>query len=189
MSYLFDCYAPLYDLFMEKMHLDSNSYILLEVREGGKRVLDVGGGTGTLSDVLVKMGKVVTLLDPSISMTNVARRKNVRINIVNLPLTGYQCKEKYDCIILRDCLHHMDNPVQAITKCLKMLNSNGMVIIQDFEPDSLKSRFLFTFERCCFEKIVPIKSKTVKHILEQRKMKVEVRNIFSNQYIIVGRCV
>lgn len=187
MSYLFDYYSKVYDVFMKKMHLDSNSYILGEIQEEHKAILDVGGGTGTLADILINRDKEVTILDPSVSMTKIAKKKNSKIKIVNSCFEDYAAKRKYDGIILRDCLHHMKNQKYVIMKCLDLLKSNGIIIIQDFQPYKMKSKLLFLFERCCFEKIKPIKSKELRNILRLGGAKVKVRNIDSYQYVVVGR--
>ena len=69
MAYLFKYYARIYDRFMRRFKLDTNEVLLESLGElKGKRILDLGGGTGTLADKLQHMGGDVTLIDPQKEM-------------------------------------------------------------------------------------------------------------------------
>ena len=84
MAYLFKYYARIYDRFMRRFKLDTNEVLLESLGElKGKRILDLGGGTGTLADKLQHMGGDVTLIDPQKEMTAIAKEKNAYLTIYN----------------------------------------------------------------------------------------------------------
>lgn len=65
MSYLFKYYSKQYDKFMKTFHLDKNKEIIKVIKDvNNLDILDIGGGTGTLSDILINLGADVTILDP-----------------------------------------------------------------------------------------------------------------------------
>ena len=83
-AYLFKYYARIYDGFMRKFKLDSNEALLESLGDiKGKRILDLGGGTGTLADSMQRMGASVILIDPQKEMTAIAKEKNPKLIIYN----------------------------------------------------------------------------------------------------------
>ena len=74
MSYLFKFYSKQYDKFMKKFNLDKNEVIIQRIKDINRLdILDIGGGTGTLAKELISLGANVTILDPEINMTKIAK--------------------------------------------------------------------------------------------------------------------
>src|SRR5437016_5290843 len=71
-------HAYLYDSISAHNHEDIG-YALSVAREQGGRVLDVGGGTGRLAEVLAAAGCAVTMVDFSPAMLQVAARRHARL--------------------------------------------------------------------------------------------------------------
>ena len=156
MSYLFKYYAGVYDSFMKKFNLDRNEEILKSLGDvGDKKILDLGGGTGTLSDLLQRKGAEVTLVDPSIEMVEKAQLKNPHLIVYGntlQDLEGKLQKKYFDTIIIRDALHHMRKPEEAIALSHRYLKPDGEILIWEFNIKYLKAKLIWLFEFLCFER-------------------------------------
>ena len=156
MSYLFNCYAGIYDYFMKLWHLDDTSIIEQMLQGHCYDILDIGGGSGTLGDRLVKQGHDVTILDASLPMLKQAHQKNKQLHLIHVMLQEMPNLKLVDVIICRDCFHHLDNQDASLQAMLGYLKDDGFILIHDFDPKVGKIKLLFLFERCCFEKIKPV---------------------------------
>jgi len=105
---------------------------LLQERIGtrGKKVLDVGVGTGFLSIMLAEMGYNVVGIDLSEEMIKNARRKidarglKVRLEVgdaENLPFGD----EAFDAVVNRAVLWTIPNPKKALSEWKRVLKPNG----------------------------------------------------------------
>lgn len=156
MSYLFDCYAGIYDRFMKICHLDDTSIIENELINHEYSILDIGGGSGKLGDKLIRQGHQVTILDASLPMLKQAAAKNHQLKLVHSNLVSNLKIAKADVIICRDCFHHLTNQDESLQIMGQYLKDDGFILIHDFNPKAMRIKLLFLFERCCFEKIKPV---------------------------------
>lgn len=186
MSYLFKYYAKEYDRFMRKFHLDDDSIIIDIIAKGNKKVVDIGGGTGRTADKLMKRGHSVTIIDPSSSMTKRAKKLNQKIRVINQSMP-FDIKEDYDVILFRDCLHHIKKQKKTLELCSKRLRKDGLIIIADFSPKSIRSKLIFCFERLCFEKIWEVDEKKLLKLLQSFNLRTKLIQVNDRDYIVIGR--
>ncbi|MBD2106313.1 class I SAM-dependent methyltransferase [Nodosilinea sp. FACHB-13] len=134
----------------ETMHrLELNSH---------ERILDLGCGTGTLIQCLLRLNPETEIigLDPSAEMLNVARQKlpksvELRIGSAdNIPFPN----ESFDLVISTNAFHYFRHPYQAIQEVKRVLGPNGHLVITDWCDDYLTCRicdiFLRLFNRAHF---------------------------------------
>lgn len=156
MSYLFKYCARGYDKFMKKFKLDVSDEIIKNLGSvEGKKILDIGGGTGTLANQLQLKGAEVTLVDPSVEMTQEAKEKNKEIFVYakTLQEAGSELKQEYfDKVIMRDALHHIREADEVMALSYKYLKPGGEIIIWEFNINSFKAKFIWFCETLCFEK-------------------------------------
>lgn len=156
MAYLFKYYARIYDRFMRRFKLDTNEVLLESLGElKGKRILDLGGGTGTLADKLQHMGGDVTLIDPQKEMTAIAKEKNAYLTIYNETLEeALQHNEvaPFDIVVIRDALHHISNQQEIIRQVALCLTEEGILVISEFNIRHIKAMCIWCFETLCFER-------------------------------------
>jgi len=186
MSYLFQYYAKVYDRFMRRFHLDDDSIILDIIGIGNKKIGDIGGGTGRTADKLIKRGHSVTIIDPSSSMTKRAKKRNHMIRVFNRSMP-FDIKEEYDVILFRDCLHHIKRQRETLEICSNKLKKDGLIIVADFSPESIKSKIIFCFERLCFEKIYEVDEKKVLKQLQSINLSTKLIRVNDRDYIVIGR--
>ena len=102
-----------------------------------KNILDIGIGTGLLSEVLYKEGIQITGLDFSAKMLAQARQKMPDGNFIqfdfNAGLPDELTGKKFDCIISSYAIHHINDYKKAalISQLLNHLNPDGWIFIGD----------------------------------------------------------
>lgn len=98
----------------------------------GKRVLDVGCGTGLFAHEAARRGAFVVGVDYSPEAIAVARTTHVH------PHLSFRCenifkskalKEKYDVVVSLGTLEHLDEPYAALKKFKSLLAPNGSIIL------------------------------------------------------------
>lgn len=101
--------------------------------KNGCRILDVGGGTGRISQSIIDDSEYIVVLDISMGMLNQLKSKNglygVCSNSSTLPFPdGF-----FDGVIMVDALHHVSDQYNTIQEIWRVTKDDGKVIIQ--EPD------------------------------------------------------
>lgn len=102
------------------------------------KILDLGAGTGILSEyILKKFPKAnITLIDISEKMLEVSKlrlKDYSNIKYISADYLTYDFNEKYDIIISSLSIHHLyDNEkLELFRKCYSLLNPNGIFINSD----------------------------------------------------------
>jgi len=103
----------------------------------GKKVLDFGGGIGTLTMLLSHNGFDVSYYDLDSKTSQYARKRfefyGVKPNVYLDDLDSI--KDKFDVIVATDVLEHLENPVAYVEKLSEKLNDNGYFFMQNVWPD------------------------------------------------------
>lgn len=144
----FDLWADGYDKSVQESDIDDTypfagyrevmNRVYQAVREGtGRKILDVGFGTGQLTHRLYQDGYTIFGLDFSERMIAIARRKMPRAKLLQhdftqgLPETIRE--ERFDCIISTYAIHHLipRERQRFIRQALALLNPGGQLVIGD----------------------------------------------------------
>jgi ubiquinone/menaquinone biosynthesis C-methylase UbiE len=112
--------------------------------ENDEKVVDIGGGTGTISNFVEKMGNQVAIVDPSQGLLSSVKNSN----IILLRSTGSDIPLKnnvFDTALLINTLHHIDKKFHenVFLECFRILKKNGRLFIIDLKKPSKFSRMLF----------------------------------------------
>jgi len=100
--------------------------LILKLVEG-KKVLDVGCGSGLLSKTLLNKGYNVTVIDNDVKAIEIAKKKGINGFVADI--NTWQTKEKFDCIILGDVLEHIEDDKSAMKKVHQMLEPTGCIVV------------------------------------------------------------
>lgn len=129
--------AQFYDFLTEnvdyKVRSEYISNFFSEYGNGGKKVLDLACGTGTISKLLCDNGYEVTGMDISEEMLIVAQEKcQNRVRFFKGDISTFSLPEKFDyCVCLLDSLNHLEN-ISAVKSCFECvgnsLKENGLFI-------------------------------------------------------------
>lgn len=131
-------YSKYYDLFNRGKDYSKESDFLEQVfkkysdRKVGK-ILDLGCGTGLHDAELSKRGYIVTGIDLSKEMIEIAKEKNQNINFLVGDMANFNLNRKFDCIIcMFSSLGYLteNNQIENFFKSIKKhLNEKGLLII------------------------------------------------------------
>jgi 2-polyprenyl-3-methyl-5-hydroxy-6-metoxy-1,4-benzoquinol methylase len=100
--------------------------LILDLVEG-KKVLDVGCGSGLLSKTLLDNGYEVVAIDNDWRAVGIAKKKGV-IGLV-ADINDWKTDEKFDCVILGDVLEHINDDKSTMRKVHALLKSNGCIVV------------------------------------------------------------
>lgn len=101
----------------------------LDIKEGSK-VLDLGCGTGIISNKLQeKTNNILTAIDISSNMIDIAINKNNNPNINFINIDYYDLNDKFDYIVCFNAYPHFINLDDFILHTYNILNENGKLAI------------------------------------------------------------
>lgn len=102
----------------------------------GKRVLELGCGSGTFSKIFAESGISLTALDLSPDMVALARRNLVstKVTVLQESFEDYEPSEPLDGVIGSSILHHLELE-RTLKKIYRILNPGG--IMSFAEPNML----------------------------------------------------
>ena len=188
MSYLFKFYSKQYDKFMKKFNLDKNELIVQRMKDvNGLEILDIGGGTGTLAKELIYLGGNVTILDPEINMTKIAKEKSKEIKVINGYSDNINLEDSsIDIIIMRDSFHHISKKEETLQECKRVLKKDGKIIIYEFDKKSFIGKVIFIFETLCFERIKMLTINEMKELTYKYFKSGKIIKISKYEYIYIG---
>jgi ubiquinone/menaquinone biosynthesis C-methylase UbiE len=113
------------------------------VREGelvGKRVLDVGCGTGRLAAGLVERGNRVWGVDSSPEMVQAAKARGVNAKVARAERLPFK-EDWFERAVLWLSVHLLDRP-QAFAELRRVLAPDGRVLIATFDPSHFERFWL-----------------------------------------------
>ncbi|MEM1204977.1 MAG: class I SAM-dependent methyltransferase [Acidobacteriota bacterium] len=107
----------------------------LDAETGAARALDLGAGTGFVTDGLVSRGLRVTAVDPSPAMLAELRRKHGeglethRADAERLPLSDRSFRYAFANMVL----HHVERPAAAVAEVWRVLEPGGRFAVGDLD--------------------------------------------------------
>jgi demethylmenaquinone methyltransferase/2-methoxy-6-polyprenyl-1,4-benzoquinol methylase len=115
----------------------------------GQSLIDVGGGTGRTatiaSDIVGPSGRVC-LVDPSVGMTNVARRKNIREVHLGVAESLPVRDGEFDMVVMAYMLRHVEDLSQAFREAMRVLRPHGrLCILEVTRPTGRMAGSVFRF--------------------------------------------
>lgn len=150
----YDKVAKFYSFFMSKPVIDEVTKKCLALAQKDKeiKILDVGGGNGTVSIEIAKKNKFAKIyfIDGSENMLKIGKnnieKENLQNRIIfvnanakNIPFD----KNLFDISFCSNMLHHQKNPEKVIEEMARVTKNNGFLIVWDFERPNYK--FLLNF--------------------------------------------
>jgi ubiquinone/menaquinone biosynthesis C-methylase UbiE len=141
----FDNVSTSWDALRQGFYGDEVREIVLKAAEITKHdtVLDIGAGTGFLTEGAAKIARKVIAVDLSESMTQkalskVSNQKNVMFKIgdaENIPVED----STVNVVIGNMILHHCPRPIVAITEMVRVLKPKGRLVLSDLTEHKYES--------------------------------------------------
>lgn len=98
--------------------------------QGGERILDLGCGTGQLTDAIAESGAEVLGLDASPDMIGQARQNYPRRRFVLQDATAMQFQDEFDAVFSNAALHWMQNGSMVAANISRALRSGGRFVAE-----------------------------------------------------------
>ncbi|WP_207514943.1 class I SAM-dependent methyltransferase [Longitalea luteola] len=96
----------------------------------GERILDVGCGTGYLTNLIAASGAMVTGMDNSIDMIAKARNEYPHLPFRLASVTDFQFEELFDALFSNAVLHWVTEKEQAIQCMYNNLKPGGRLVLE-----------------------------------------------------------
>lgn len=143
----FDRFASVYDFLMPAANASDIAPGLTVAKRPVERILDVGGGTGRVARALSQsdVGTPPVVVDASEGMLHKARSHNLpvlRADVSTLPLPD----TSVDAVLIVDALHHFPDGHDAISEVARILRPGGVLVVRDFDPNTVRGRMLVAAE-------------------------------------------
>lgn len=135
----YDTWAPTYDHSSNPLvAIEEKVTLELVGNVAGKRLLDLGCGTGRYSALLARCGAKVIGIDPSAKMLEQARRKitpQCHFDLCHGTLEGTSFpNEHFDLILSALTLSHIPELESIFAESARILTRNGFMVISDIHP-------------------------------------------------------
>lgn len=180
---IFDLIAPVYDLF-DKMFLSRKEIMdRIDIDEHDK-VLDMGGGTGSLLKKIMerKENGETYLLDVSREMMGVSTFSEHKV-------IGKACRspfdsDSFDLVLCVDALHHFPNKKDSLEEMVRVLKPDGEILILEFDPKSSVTKFIEFGERSIGEPSFFLEIDDLKEFFQNKGFDTTIDKLNSYQYIL-----
>ena len=140
----FNLIAPFYDkVFGSMLHKQLMTH--LDVRPGDV-LLDIGGGTGRVSQYLAEKGVKTIVVDPSPVMLKATRKKGlpgVRALAEQLPFAT----DSIARILIVDAFHHFAQQALAAHELVRVLKPGGRLVIEEPDLRTTGAKVIAIFEK------------------------------------------
>lgn len=158
----FDLVSWLYELAnCSRYSKDANEILKWVKPKLGQKFLDIGGGTGTMANILSKKtGCRFMVVDSSVGMINVGRKRGYNIEWLVADITKQLPLEErsVDGIIMIYTLHHIKRDLQprTLSELKRVLKSRGKIIFIEMDNHNFFSCYknligkITTFNRVWF---------------------------------------
>ena len=128
-NFLFDLVAPLYD---HVIGFDTTSQLvpLLDLH-GTERLLDAGGGTGRIAQILAQFAGETWIADLSMPMLREAQEKKIA-TLTNTSTTALPFQNSsFDRILIVDALHHFPDQSSTLAELWRVLKPGGKLVVEE----------------------------------------------------------
>lgn len=98
--------------------------------QAGERVLDIGCGTGHLTNQIAAAGATVVGLDSSAEMIDAARQQYPALTFVQADATHFSFESPFDAIFSNAALHWIRPPDDAVRCMSAALRPNGRFVVE-----------------------------------------------------------
>ena len=148
MKNFFDVVAPIYENLHFGGKKTSDKIKSIVIFEPQDNIVDLGGGTGRTAKYFANKVQKVTVVDASGGMIRQCLQRHPELSCVhaeaqNLPFAD----DSVSKIIIVDAFHHFQNQKQVIKEIKRVLNKNGKVIIEEFNPAKIFGKLIVIIEK------------------------------------------
>ena len=143
--------------FRERGSIRDRRALLEQVRErlalgSGARLLDLGGGTGHVTQLLAGPSGDAVVLEPNPRRVARGRAARPRIEFVEGVAERIPFPDgRFDAVVSVRAFHHFADHRRALAEAHRVLRPGGRLVLNDFESDSITGRWFRFLARMTFQ--------------------------------------
>ena len=107
---------------------------------GGRRLLDVGAGSGILLEAATAQGWQAEGVEPSRWLAQEAAHRGLRVHLGVLPCSA--AAGPYDAVTVVDVIEHVPDPVGLMRDVRKVLDPGGIALVVTPDVQSIAARLM-----------------------------------------------
>lgn len=181
----FDVIAPIYDKLikapqkeklMELAKLPINGFLL-----------DVGGGTGRVSETLETYASKVIVTDLSFEMLLQARANKGLIAVCGQAEKMPFPDNFFDRIIMVDALHHVYNQKNTAFELWRLIKPNGRIIIEEPNIEKLSVKIVALLEKLAFMRSHFLSPNEIAQLFKSPKAQIEIVKEGYNSWVLIDK--
>jgi ubiquinone/menaquinone biosynthesis C-methylase UbiE len=177
----FGLIAPWYDRLII-YHNDDLIKRLAELPTPG-RLLDIGGGTGRVSNSLHGSMDEIEIADVSIGMLKIARRKELNATCASgdhLPFP----RNSFSRVVMVDALHHFYNQNTVIQEVWRVLELKGILLIVEPNYDTVAGKMIRILEKMLIMKSNFLSDAAIVKLVSVPTANVSIEHFKGSSYFI-----
>ncbi|MEA3199782.1 MAG: hypothetical protein QOE90_1210 [Thermoplasmata archaeon] len=132
----FDAVAPRWESMRQDFFSPAVRCAALDAAgvRAGLHVLDVGAGSGFVTEEALARGARVSAVDASPLMVDELRRRFPRVEarVADAEALPYPA-DSFDAVLANMCLHHVERPAVAIAEMARVLRPGGRLALTDLD--------------------------------------------------------
>jgi ubiquinone/menaquinone biosynthesis C-methylase UbiE len=181
----FGILAPFYEHFIPPTVPDK-LLALANVPTDGL-ILDAGGGTGRVAQFLGDKAKQVLVADQSLKMLKEAQKKEGLHPICSYTENSPFADNCFDCIIMVDALHHVDDQLKTANEMWRILKPGGRIVIEEPDVRSFMVKLIALAEKLALMRSHFLSPPKIANLFHFSNARVQIQTEGINAWIIVGK--
>jgi demethylmenaquinone methyltransferase/2-methoxy-6-polyprenyl-1,4-benzoquinol methylase len=150
------------------------------------RVLDAGGGTGRVANVIREHAGEVVIADPSLGMLRQADRTQLGLacsNSESLPFPS----NSFERIIMVDALHHVIHQGQTAREMYRVLKPGGRIVIEEPDIRSFFVKLIAVAEKLLLMRSHFLSPKSIVDLFSFDSAKANIHAAEGNAWVVIEK--
>ena len=151
-------------------------------------LLDVGGGTGRITQIFKECHQTVVIYDLSLPMLNQSKMKNYEFNCVCGEVENISfLKESFDHVIMVDTLHHIQHQKRGIEMILSVLKPGGILILEEPNIRKFSVKLIALLEKILLMRSHFLQPEKINNWLDHESLNVRYFEEGNNYYFVIRK--
>ena len=151
-------------------------------------LLDVGGGTGRITQIFKECHKEIIIYDLSLPMLLQSKGKDKDISCVCGEVENIAFPTKsFDYAIMVDTLHHIKEQKKGFEKILSVLKPGGIFILEEPDIRKLPVKFIAIMEKLLIMRSHFLKPEVINQWIDQNRFLVRYFEEENNYYFVIQK--
>ena len=181
----FGLLAPFYERFIHPPQ-DTDWPSLLKISHS-QSILDVGGGTGRISQLISGNGHIIVVLDESMKMLGEAQGKGRLHAACGLSECIPFAQQTFDRILMVDAFHHVENQAASGVEMWRVLKVGGRLVIEEPDIRQFSVRLVAVGEKLLLMRSHFWQAEKIADLFKDLPCKVQISRSNGTVWIIVDR--